>query len=104
MPKTKLEILQQYNMMLVAALYIDKNETLHVEDLVITEKDCDFGEEIAFFAFIRDIDYDKGFHLLTERNDNNANFNALAICSPKLFSIPQSFILKPEYVEELMAQ
>ena len=32
------------------------------------------------------------------------DFNTLAICSPKLFSIPQSFILKPEIIEELLSQ
>ena len=78
-------------MQLVAALNMDKSKIgiQDVEGLKISTEDCDFGEEIAFFAFVRDIHYEKGLQLITSAKDmNRTDFNTLAICSPKLFSIP----------------
>ena len=93
-------------MQLVAALNINQsnNDKKAIEDLTIIDKDCDFGEDIVFYAFIRDIHFENGFQLLTTTKEVKNNFNTLAICNSKLFSIPQSFILKSENIEELMSQ
>ena len=40
-----------------------------VEDLTLIDTDCDFGEEIVSFAFIRDIHIEKGFQLITTNKE-----------------------------------
>ena len=62
LPENKLDILQQYNRQLVVALNIDesKTDTQKIQGLKVSTVDCDFGEQIAFVAFVRDIHFENG--------------------------------------------
>lgn len=51
--------------------------------------------EFLMYAFVRDIDYDEGLHLITpaglseaEIAANLERLNAIVPCNPKLFSLP----------------
>ena len=62
LPENKLDILQQFNMQLVVALNIDESKTdaQKIQGLKVSTEDRDFGEQIAFVAFVRDIHFEKG--------------------------------------------
>ena len=91
-------------MQVVAALKLDKKKSpsKSIDDLQVISQDSLLGSEIAFYGFIRDIDYTKGLCVIAS-NSESLPFDAVAICDPKLFSIPQNFLLKPELAEEMMA-
>ena len=77
---------------MVAALWIDPEKSTdkrQIEDLQVIRHDDSRDCQLAFYGFIRDIDYSKGLHILTgQKSIDNLRFNAIMICDSKLFSIP----------------
>ena len=74
------------------------------QDLFETDND------LLMYAFVRDIHYDEGLHLITpaglseaEVTTNLERMNAIVPCNPKLFSLPQSFLMKPELVDDVLS-
>ena len=79
-------------MQVVAALQVDfkkYTDKEKVDDLFVLNQDCIKDSQLAFYCFVRDIDYTQGLHVLTgHKSLENLQFNAIAICDPKLFNIP----------------
>ena len=65
---------------------------------------------LQMYAFVRDIHYENGLQLILpaslsaeEVDAKLAQTNAIVPCSSKLFSLPQAFLVKPELVDDTLA-
>jgi len=116
---SKFHLLQQFNMQIVACLELAEPmpNTKRVDGVkyrVSQQSDNvlfpDLDNKHLFYAFVRDVDYSEGLHLIVPRDlsgdelaSKMSRVNAITPCSAKLFSIPQQFIMKAELVDDILA-
>jgi len=75
----------------------------YLSNEILSEQKC----EVAFYGLVRDINYKQGLRVIltnTSYSPEEQKVNALALVSPKLFSLPSAYLIKDDVEEESQAR